>query len=66
MNYQKKVEAIWTKWLIEKIWSIYLVFLLEQNYLILIAAKNKSNILVALLGLIRVNLMECQKTLLKI
>ena len=37
-----------------------------QNYLIFIPAKNTLNILVALLGLIRRNLTECQKKILKI
>ena len=37
-----------------------------QNYLVFIAAKNTLNILVALLRLIRGNLMECHKKILKI
>ena len=36
-----------------------------QNYLVFFPAKNTLNILVALLELIRVNLMECQKKILK-
>ena len=36
-----------------------------QNYLVFILAKNTLNILVALLRLIRGNLMECQKKILK-
>ena len=37
-----------------------------QNYLVFITAKNTLNILVALLGLICGNLMECQIKILKI
>ena len=37
-----------------------------QNYLLTLPAKNILNILVAVLRLNRGNLMECQKTILKI
>ena len=37
-----------------------------QSYLVFIPDKNALNILVALLGLIRVNLMGCQKNIFKI
>ena len=70
----EKVKAISTKGLtknlIDKssIWNGAKKIFSEifQNYLIFILAKNTLNILVALLGLIRRNLMECQKKILKI
>ena len=37
-----------------------------RNYLVFIPAKNTLNILVALLGFIHGNLMECKKNILKL
>ena len=74
MNYQKKVKAIsikgLTKDLINKFSILngakYFSLGIFQNYLVFIPAKNTLNILAVLLGLIRGNLMECQKKILKI
>ena len=44
----------------------YFSLRISQNYLVYIPAKNTLNTFLALLGLIRGNLMECHKKILKI
>ena len=71
MNYQKKLKQ-YQKEVLTKDYLI--VFLMEQNFFLeeylkfikhLYQLKNTLNILVAVLGLIRENLMESQRKILK-